>query len=59
MNYEAMAADVEAYLETQDIAPCDLLGHSMGGKTAMTLALQAPHLIKRLIVVDIAGCLPP
>jgi len=34
--------------------PTDVLGHSMGGKASMVLALQAPEKIKKLIVADIA-----
>ena len=34
--------------------PMDVLGHSMGGKAAMQLALTEPELIRRLIVADIA-----
>ena len=37
--------------------PVDLIGHSMGGKTAMVLALRHPDLIDRLIVVDISPVL--
>ena len=54
MTYERMAADVALYIETRGLAPCDVLGHSMGGKTAMVLALTEPELVERLIVVDIA-----
>jgi pimeloyl-ACP methyl ester carboxylesterase len=54
MTYQEMAADVAAYLESRGLAPCDILGHSMGGKTAMLLALTRPELVNRLIVVDIA-----
>ena len=32
----------------------DVLGHSMGGKAAMALALTSPHRVRRLIVADIA-----
>ena len=34
--------------------PVDLIGHSMGGKTAMVLALRRPDLVDRLVVVDIS-----
>ena len=34
-------------------------GHSMGGKTAMTLSLTSPHLIERLVVVDVAPVKAP
>jgi pimeloyl-ACP methyl ester carboxylesterase len=34
--------------------PADILGHSMGGKAAMVLALQNPSLVNRLVVADIA-----
>lgn len=54
MGYEEMAADTALYMESQGLTRCDLLGHSMGGKTAMTLALTRPELVERLIVVDIA-----
>ncbi|XP_064533713.1 sn-1-specific diacylglycerol lipase ABHD11 isoform X1 [Pseudopipra pipra] len=53
MTYEAMSLDVQHLLSRLGIAKCILLGHSMGGKTAMTLALQRPDLVERLISVDI------
>ncbi|SEM95508.1 Pimeloyl-ACP methyl ester carboxylesterase [Roseovarius tolerans] len=50
---EDMAADLAEVIE--DIGgPCDLLGHSMGGKAAMVLALTRPDLVNSLIVADIA-----
>lgn len=52
-SYEDMAADLAEVIE--DIGgPCDLLGHSMGGKAAMVLALTRPDLVNSLIVADIA-----
>lgn len=49
-SYEDMAGDLAEVID----APVDLLGHSMGGKTAMVLALQNSSKINRLIVADIA-----
>jgi pimeloyl-ACP methyl ester carboxylesterase len=54
MSYPAMADDVRAFLDAQAIDSATLIGHSMGGKTAMRLALDAPHRVHRLVVVDIA-----
>jgi pimeloyl-ACP methyl ester carboxylesterase len=54
MTYVEMADDVFSYIERSKCAPATLIGHSMGGKTAMIVALQHPDLIERLIVVDIA-----
>jgi esterase len=52
-SYPEMAADLAEVIEALG-APVDLLGHSMGGKAAMQLALTRPDLIRRLIVADIA-----
>lgn len=52
-SYPDMAADLAEVIESLG-APADLLGHSMGGKAAMQLALTRPDLIRRLIVADIA-----
>lgn len=55
MDYPAMADDVRALVErTCAAAPPAVIGHSMGGKTAMALALLYPQQVERLIVVDIA-----
>jgi len=54
MSYDLMAADVGWYISSEDIAPAHVIGHSMGGKVAMWLALQNPALVEKLIVVDIA-----
>ncbi|GGE66891.1 acyl-CoA esterase [Streptosporangium jomthongense] len=54
MDYPTMAGDVLAYMDEQGIGKASLLGHSMGGKVAMQLALQAPERVEKLIVADIA-----
>lgn len=54
MAYRDMAADVVALLDRLDMPSCHLMGHSMGGKVAMMLALQQPARVRRLVVVDIA-----
>ena len=54
MDYRAMAADVRALLDREGIDRASLVGHSMGGKVAMALALSAAPRIARLLVVDIA-----
>lgn len=52
-SYRDMAGDLAELIEAVG-GPVDLCGHSMGGKTAMTLALLRPELIRTLIVADIA-----
>lgn len=54
MDYPAMAADVIAYMDAQGLDKAAILGHSMGGKTAMQVALAAPERVNRVIVADIA-----
>ena len=54
MDYAEMAGDVRAFVERRNLGPVALVGHSMGGKVGMVLALQAPALVERLVVVDIA-----
>ena len=59
MTYEAMADDVRAFIEAEGIAGAAVLGHSMGGKAAMTLALADPEAVGALIVVDVAPVTRP
>jgi pimeloyl-ACP methyl ester carboxylesterase len=54
MDYPGMACDVAETMEAAGAAPAALLGHSMGGKTAMALALTRPESVSRLLVADIA-----
>lgn len=52
-SYPDMAADLVEVIATLP-SPVDVLGHSMGGKAAMVLALTHPDLLRRLVVADIA-----
>lgn len=54
MDYPAMAADLLALLDRLDLPRITLLGHSMGGKAAMLLALQQPERVEALVVADMA-----
>ena len=52
-SYQDMAGDIAELIE-QLGGPMDIVGHSMGGKAAMVLALTRPDLLRRLVVADIA-----
>ena len=54
MNYQVMAEDVKALLEQLNIQNAIIVGHSMGGKTAMKVADLAANLIDKVVVIDIA-----
>lgn len=54
MGYTAMAADLRRLMDALDLPSALVLGHSMGGKAAMTLALESPARVRALVVVDIA-----
>ncbi|HXQ80666.1 MAG TPA: alpha/beta fold hydrolase [Opitutaceae bacterium] len=54
MSYEAMAADVVAWLDARGVDGAELIGHSMGGKVAMLLACRHAARVRRLVAVDIA-----
>ncbi len=52
-SYEEMAGDLAEVIAAFG-GKADVLGHSMGGKAAMVLALSQPELVERLLVADIA-----
>ncbi len=54
MSYADLAEDVGAFIERHRLGSPAVLGHSLGGKAAMVLALEQPELVRALIVVDIA-----
>ncbi len=54
LDYPNMAADLIALLDREGLESAHFLGHSMGGKAAMTAALNYPDRLDKLVVVDIA-----
>ena len=54
IDYPSMAQDLYQFMETQWVYKAYIMGHSMGGKTAMQFALNHPDMVEKLIVVDIA-----
>jgi esterase len=54
MRYPTQAADVRETLLSLGVEKAAVIGHSMGGKTAMALALRWPEMVGRLLVADIA-----
>jgi esterase len=54
MNYPEMAEDIIALANKLELNQFHLIGHSMGGKTAMVTALLHPERINKLIIMDIA-----
>ncbi|TBM98970.1 alpha/beta fold hydrolase [Hyunsoonleella flava] len=53
-SYEVLAEDLKHYCEAKHLDKIILLGHSMGGKTAMLFATEYPELVSKLIVADIS-----
>ncbi len=54
MSYREMAEDVERFMDDHGLDRATVLGHSLGGKTAMVLALTHAARVEQLIAVDIA-----
>lgn len=53
MNYDVLANDVIELCFNLNIDKCSIIGHSMGGKTAVNITHKIPTLIDKLIIVDI------
>lgn len=53
-NYEVMVEDLIHYCDQHELEDVVLLGHSMGGKTAMLFATEYPELVSKLLVADIS-----
>lgn len=54
MTYELMSRDMTEFLREQGREKSILIGHSMGGKTAMVTALTQPDIVEKLVVVDVS-----
>jgi len=53
-SFPAMADDLAEFIEEHEIENPVLIGHSMGGKVAMTYALENPGKVKKLVIIDIS-----
>ena len=53
MTYADMAEDVRVWMQSMGLDSCHMIGHSMGGKVVMQLALAEPAKVRKLVVVDI------
>jgi pimeloyl-ACP methyl ester carboxylesterase len=54
-SYEAMAEDVLHYLDERNIQRASIIGHSMGGKTALVFAHHYPDRVQKLVIADMAA----
>ncbi|BFZ04445.1 hypothetical protein BsWGS_07484 [Bradybaena similaris] len=59
MNYRCMADDLIGLMEDLNLTAPVVMGHSMGGKTAMTLSLEKPDKLSALIVADVSPSKSP
>jgi esterase len=53
-NYEVLGEDLKAFILEQALDKPIILGHSMGGKTALAFGMKYPEMVKKMIVVDIS-----
>lgn len=52
-SYELMVQDVFEYCQANNLEKVNIIGHSMGGKTAMLFATTHPEMVEKLVVADI------
>ena len=52
-DYKSMSNDLIHFMEQHHIKSTNFIGHSMGGKLAMTLALEHPEYVNKLVIIDI------
>ena len=53
-TYSDMVEDVYEFLTDMNLRQVSIIGHSMGGKTAMSFALEYPHRLNKLVIIDIS-----
>lgn len=53
-NYDYLSDDLKRYMENHNLDKASIIGHSMGGKTAMQFACEHPEMTEKLIVADIS-----
>jgi len=53
-TYPALSDDLLEFMEEHHLERTTLIGHSMGGKAAMTFALEYPERVEKLVVIDIS-----
>lgn len=53
-NYQLLAEDLRIFMEDNWLHSASIIGHSMGGKTAMKFALENPDMVDKLIIVDMS-----
>lgn len=53
-TYSALAEDIRLFMERHWMHAAVLIGHSMGGKVAMQVALDYPDMVNKLVVIDMA-----
>jgi pimeloyl-ACP methyl ester carboxylesterase len=53
-SYPILADDLKHFMESKWMYKANIIGHSMGGKTAMQFALMYPDMVEKLVIVDIA-----
>ncbi|MBK8701484.1 MAG: alpha/beta fold hydrolase [Saprospiraceae bacterium] len=59
IDYPTLAADLAAFMEAQWIYKAHIVGHSMGGKTAMQFCFDHEEMVESLVVVDICNKVYP